>query len=249
MSVIPLQHEIYYPESDGQPMGETAVHAEEMRDLITALIYYFRNEPDVYVGGNQFLYYVQGDPRQVICPDVTLTRGIPKQPPRRTYQLWVEGKPPCLVIEVTSHSTSGEDLGKKKACYERMGVEEYFLHDPFSEYLHPPLQGFRLVDGRYRKIRPEPDGSLSAWTIGLKLKGVDQRLRLVDAKGKLVPSGAELGPMADALEEETAARLKAEAAFREESAVRRAAEERAEKEAAARRALEEEIARLRAERS
>jgi Uma2 family endonuclease len=242
MSVIPLQHEIYYPESDGQPMGETTAHAAVMRDVITALEVHFEDDPDVYVGGNQFLYYVQGDPRQVICPDVTVTRGIPKKPPRRTYQLWVEGKPPCLVVEVTSASTRGEDLGKKKSCYERMGVEDYFLYDPFGEYLNPSLQGFRLVDGRYRKIRPDLDGSLPTWAIGLKLKVVEERLRLVDAEGNLLPSGSELGPALKALRAETAARQEAEAALQDEIAACQAADERV-------RALEEEIARLRAERS
>jgi Uma2 family endonuclease len=242
MSVIPLQHEIYYPESDGQPMGETAVHAEEMRDLITALIYHFRNEPDVYVGGNQFLYYVEGDPRQVICPDVTVTRGIPKRPPRRTYRLWVEGKPPCLVIEVTSDSTRGEDLGKKKACYERMGVEEYVLHDPCNEYLKPPLQGFRLVDGRYRVIRPEADGSMFSRTTGLRLKAVEENLLLLDPEGKVVPGMSSFVPMAEALEEQAAALKEQAAALKERTVALEEAEERVW-------ALEEELARLRGERS
>jgi hypothetical protein len=30
MTAIPLENEIYYPESDGEPMAETELHLEEM---------------------------------------------------------------------------------------------------------------------------------------------------------------------------------------------------------------------------
>ncbi len=181
MTAIPLQRNIYYPESDGQPMAETDLHREEMYDLIHALKRRYRDVPDVYVTGNLFFYYVQGDPRSVVAPDVFLVRGVEKRP-RNIYKLWDEGQVPSLVIELTSDSTRDEDLSKKKLCYERLGIEEYFLHDPYQDYLDPPLQGFRLVNnGRYRPIEPEADGSLRSVTTGLLLRMEGKRLRLVDA--------------------------------------------------------------------
>jgi Uma2 family endonuclease len=220
MAAIPLRQEIYYPESDGQPMGETDAHRKEMTDLIEALDDHFRNDPQVYVAGNLFLYYELGDPRGVICPDVFLVRGVTKGL-RRTYKLWEEGRVPSLVIEVTSRDTRSEDIsdGSKKGCYERLGVEEYFLHDPYGEYLKPRLQGFRLVEGRYRPIEPAPDGSLISQTTGLIFRLEDIWLRLVDAE-----TGERLLTPQEAMEE-----------------VRR--------ERAARLALEEELARLRREQS
>jgi Uma2 family endonuclease len=180
MTAIPLQRNIYYPESDGQPMAETDLHREEMVDLIHALKRRYQDVPDVYVTGNLFFYYLQGDPRSVVAPDVFLARGVAKRP-RSIYKLWDEGKVPSLVIELTSASTRDEDLSKKKLCYERLGVEEYFLHDPYQDYLDPPLQGFRLMNGRYRPIEPEADGSLRSVTTGLLLRTEGKRLRLVDA--------------------------------------------------------------------
>ena len=220
MAAIPLRQEIYYPESDGQPMGETDAHRKEMTDLIEALDDHFRNDPQVYVAGNLFLYYGQGDPQAVICPDVFLVRGVSKGL-RRTYKLWEEGRVPSLVIEVTSRDTRREDTSdrSKKGRYERLGVEEYFLHDPYGEYLNPRLQGFRLVDGRYRPIEPAPDGSLISRTTGLILRLEDIWLRLVDAA-----TGERLLTPQEAMEE-----------------VRR--------EKAARLALEEQLARLRREKS
>lgn len=180
MSAFPLQRDIEYPESDGQPMAETDLHREEMFDLIRALTRRYRDVPDVYVSGNLFFYYVQGDPRAVVAPDVFLVRGVPKRQ-RRIYKLWEEGRVPSLVIELTSDSTQDEDIDKKKLVYQRLGVEEYFLHDPFQDYLDPALQGFRLVKGQYQPLRPGPDSSLPSLSTGLRLRTEGKRLRLVDA--------------------------------------------------------------------
>ena len=180
MNAIPFQRDVEYPDSDGQPMAETDIHRDEMHDLITALGRRYRDVPDVYVSGNLFFYYVQGDPRAVVAPDVFLVKGVEKKR-RRTYKLWEEGRVPSLVIELTSDSTQDEDLSKKKLCYERLGIEEYFLHDPYQDYLNPPLQGFRLVSGRYSRIAAEADGSLRSLTTGLLLRTEGKRLRLVDA--------------------------------------------------------------------
>lgn len=162
MSAIPFQKEIFYPESDGEPMAETEVHLDETMYLIEALRERFRAETDVYVAGDMLLYFVEGDPRSSVSPDVFVVKGVPKKR-RRVYKFWEEGgRGPCFVIEVTSDSTRNEDFFKKKALYERLGVEEYVLYDPLGEYLDPRIQGYRLVNGRYQPIRQEFDGSLAS---------------------------------------------------------------------------------------
>jgi Uma2 family endonuclease len=222
MAAIPLQRDIHYPESDGEPMAETEIHLDVTIDLIQGLRRRYRDDANVYVVGDMFLYYVQGDPRAVVSPDVFLVHGVPKTPRRRIYKLWEEGKAPSLAIEVTSDSTRDEDVRKKKAIYERLGIEEYFLFDPLGDYLTPRLQGYRLAEGRYQRLPADPDGSLRSLTTGLILRPVDSGLRLVDAEtGEPIPWEGELDD-----------RL-------------RAAEERADREAAARKAAEAELARLR----
>lgn len=160
-------------------MGETDFHRKEMSDLINALDDRYREIADIYVAGNLFVYYVKGDKRAVVCPDVFLVKDVPKKQ-RRTYKLWEEGSAPSFVVEVTSLHTRDEDLRDKKKKYELLGVEEYFLHDPFGEYLTPTLQGFRLVADRYRPLSPSPDGSLISNVTGLRLRPEGQRLRLID---------------------------------------------------------------------
>ncbi|HEY4592640.1 MAG TPA: Uma2 family endonuclease, partial [Thermoanaerobaculia bacterium] len=149
------------------------------------------------------------------------------------------------VIEVTSDTTRSEDLGKKKELYLRLGVEEYILFDPLGDYLHPRLQGHRLVLGRYQTIPLEPDGSLLSRTTGLRLRIEGENLRLIDeATGErfLFVEEERVARLA-AQEEARAAQEEARAARKEA----RAARERAEQEIRARRALEEEIERLRRE--
>jgi len=232
MNAIPLlKDETYYPDSDGEPVAETELHLDELIYVWEALKIRFKADQDVFVGANLFLCYREGDPTGVVAPDGFVVKGVPKLrggEPRRRYLLWEEGKVPCFVLETTSKSTREKDKDKRK-IYEQLGIAEYFQFDPFGEYMKPPLQAFRLVQGLYEPVRPNPGGALLSRTLGVFFRAEGKRLRLTDEK-----TGALL-LRAEEIEE---ARLQAEehAAAAEGRAA--AAEERA-------RALEEELARLR----
>ncbi len=238
MAAIPLvKDEIYYPDSDGEPVGETPVHFEEMVYVWEALNDRFEDDPDVFVGANMFLYYRKGDPRGVVAPDGFVVKGVPKVPgglQRRKYLLWQEGQVPCFVLETTSESTHQKDRDKRKT-YAQLGVPEYFQFDPFGEYLSPPLQGFRLVKGLYEPVRPNLDGSLLSHTLGVIFRSDGIRLRLTDAA-----TGAPLLRRKEIEKARRQAEEKASAAEKRadaETKARRQAEERS-------RALEEELTRL-----
>ena len=219
----PAVAEVFYPESDGQPVAETDVHRDLMVDLIAMLREYFRDDPHVYISGNLFLYYQEGDPRRVVAPDVFVVKGIPGGR-RRIYKLWEEGCPPDVVFELTSPSTRSEDRRTKHDLYARLGVAEYFLFDPLGEYLRPPFQGYRLEQGHYQPLRPAADGSLWSTVLGLELHVRGERLRLFD------PESQRWLPLPE-----------------EETAARRAAEARATVAEARAVAAEAELARLRAQ--
>src|SRR5436305_10128874 len=148
MNAIPLEHEIEYPTSDGQPMAETSLHLTVMFDLIFGLRAHYAAVPDVWVGGNLFLCYEKGNPAACLAPDLLLAKGVDKWD-RPNYLLWEETVP-SLVAEVTSRKTRREDKTRKQSVYERIGVEEYVLFDPYGEYLRPRLQGYRLERKLYR---------------------------------------------------------------------------------------------------
>lgn len=99
--------EIYYPVADGAPMGETDFHISLIIELILTLRLHFAAAPDVYVAGDLMFYYVEGDPKKVVSPDVMVVRGVGKEK-RRVYKLWEEERVPEVVIEISSRKTRGE---------------------------------------------------------------------------------------------------------------------------------------------
>ena len=227
MSHSGLPHDaVFYPTSDGQPMAETQIHGESMMYVTSALRWWFKKHgrDDVYVGSNNFLYYEQGNPRAVVAPDVYVVVGAPAHPPRDTYMLWNEPKGPDFVLEVTSKSTRRDDERRKRDLYAGLGVREYFLYDPRAEYLTPPLQGFRLRDGQYRRlpavtVLSNRGVSVASEVLGLELRDerAERRVRLHDrATGEVLLTH----------EESERTREEAEQARREEAAARRAAETR-----------------------
>jgi Uma2 family endonuclease len=231
MATVPRQRrtrEIEYPSGDGKPMAETELHMEDMIDTIQVLQDYFADDPNVYVWGNLLLYYEEGDPRKHVSPDVLVAFDVPKEPKRENYLVWKEGKAPDFVVEITSKSTKQEDKKKKFRIYrDILRVSEYFLFNPTEDYLDPPLQGFRLVRGKYVPIEPIA-GRLPSQVLGLHLERDGEQLRLFDP----------------AMGQRLLTRLEAR-----EAAERRAAEERRRAEAAeaAQRRLAEENERLRRE--
>lgn len=137
---------VFYPETDGRPMAESDLHREIMFYIIHLLQRFFAGQK-VYVSGNLLIYYEQGNRYKSVAPDCFVVRGIETHK-RRTYKIWEEGIGPEVVFEVSSKSTSNEDLTTKFGLYARLGVKEYFVYDPTSDYLSPPLIGYELVEGQ-----------------------------------------------------------------------------------------------------
>jgi Uma2 family endonuclease len=202
---------VLYPDSDGKPVGETELHVTLMFELFGTLKRHLRETGvQAYVAANMFLYYEEGNPRAVVAPDVMVIPGAAAHP-RRSFQSWREGGLlPAVIIELTSRGTLKEDRELKPALYARLGVQEYFLFDPYSEYLNPPLQGYRLVNGTYQPYTGVP---LVSTVLKLELRQDDRTLRL-QSEARTSPLGAELARVraearAAALEAELA-RVRAE---------------------------------------
>ena len=233
MSPVIQVKQVYYPESDGKPLGETDVHRQEMVRHIELLEDYYQGQK-VYVSGDLLVYYVQGNPRKYVVPDAFVVKGIPPQE-RRVYKIWVEGKAPDVVIETTSRKTRRRDLTEKPVLYARLGVKEYFLFDPLGEYLDPPLQGYRLAGDDYEPIQPDDDGLLDSRELELRLRIGEGHLEFLRWD-----TGERLLTRAERVEREAEARQReAERADREAQARQREMEVRL--------AAEAEVARLRVE--
>jgi Uma2 family endonuclease len=187
---------IHYPDSDGKPMGETPRHVKVLLQAYGLLDLHFEPVENVFVACNMFLYYAEGNPRKHVSPDLFLVRGIRKRrrPERRNYKIWDEGgKEPDWILEVTSDSTREEDLETKFFLYQDvLRVREYFLFDPYADYLSPALQGYRLEAGLYMPIVPI-EGRWQSEVLGLALEEVGSDLRFFDPQaGQHLKTLAEL---------------------------------------------------------
>jgi Uma2 family endonuclease len=230
------------PTSDGRAMAESEVHWQVRVDVVETLRDHFAAEPMVHVGGNLLLFYERGNAHEHVLLDAFVVRGIPKLPPRESYLVWEEGKPPDMVIEITSKTTRQEDQTKRREIYrDLLKITEYFQFDPTGDSLAPSLQGVRWVGDDYVAIEPV-DGRLPSAVLGLHLERRGWELRLWDpARGAqlLTPKEQrELARQRAAQEWRRAEREKHRAErefYRAEREMRRARRERRRAEAAERR--------------
>ena len=248
----PTDASIFYPEEDGEPMAVSDLHRWILMRILQVLEAYFEDRPGVYVSGDILMYYVEGDPRKSVSPDVLVAFGLGKKR-RGNYKVWEEGKVPDFVMEFSSKSTYRNDLGRKMELYASLGIQNYFLYDAEGLYLPSPLLGFTLVEGAYVPISPGADGGLHAAALGLDFHVSDEGLGLYDSvASEWLQTPAESATVraetaearietAEARAETAEARVAKEAIARQQEAARA---ETAEAEATR---LREELARLQAQ--
>ncbi|PZU96395.1 MAG: hypothetical protein DCE90_10100 [Pseudanabaena sp.] len=148
----PTEPEIIYPSSDGEPLAETQEHSWAILMTLNLLSQYLAGKPAV-VFANQFFYYIEKKPTARVAPDVMVIFDIPvKMYPN--YKLWEGQQTPAIIFEMTSAGTKQTDLNFKKILYEQLGVQEYWLFDPYGEWIPEQLRGYRLNDeGLYKPIK------------------------------------------------------------------------------------------------
>ena len=226
---------VEYPSSDGKPVAESDFQLTVLTYAREALRTHFRARKHVYVAANLLIYYQEGQAGDDVrvAPDVFVVMGASNHE-RSSYLLWQEPKAPDWVLEITSRSTRGEDQGRKRELYRRLGVAEYWQFDPTGDYLSPPLQGLELVAGEYEELpyREQGDGTrvMASAVLGLELRASVSGLRFHDpATGRDLLTHAE----------SAAAQRQAEANWRQAEADRR-------QERTARRRAETRIAELEA---
>ena len=237
------ESDIYYPDSDGEPMAATDLHRWQLMRTLQTLEAHFEAQPDVYISGDILMYYEKGVPRRVVAPDVLVTFGMPRGP-RRTYKIWEEGKTPDFVMEFSSESTYTNDLSGKRELYAALDIQDYFLYDAEGLYLPSPLMGFQLVDGSYVDVPVGVDGGLRSPALGLAFHVGDEGL---DIYNPVTREWLQTPAESATLRAEQAETRVEQAETRVEQAETRAedAETRAEQEAIARQRAEVETAELR----
>lgn len=225
---------VVYPESDGAPMADNPTQGRAIRYLVHGFERLFHGRSDVFVGGDFFWYPVEGQPSIVQAPDVTVIAGLPGPIADRdmpSYRQWMYGGYVLLAVEVLSPSNTPAEMTRKLAFYDRHGVREYWVFDPYAGVLQVyARQGDRLVlvGGEQPVVCP---------VTGVTAAVVEGRIHVTEPGGRVWLS---------ALEESL--RLDAELQRADVAAQRAAAEsQRADAAGAEVAALRAELARLRAE--
>lgn len=190
MSLAQAMSAVEYPESDGQPVGETDFHIDWVLRLRDIFKHRYQGQ-QVYVAGNLLVYYVEGDPKKCVSPDGFVVKDCSSHR-RRVFKVWEEGRAPNVVFEFTSLGSRREDQVVKPVIYAQLGIREYFLFDPTGEYLVPVLMGFRLEGDKYVRIAPDVGGALRCEELGILLRVTDGDLVLLDEPtGQALPTRAE----------------------------------------------------------
>jgi Uma2 family endonuclease len=140
--------EIEYPDSDGKPMSDHTLQYRWIVVIREGLGFQFAEDRDIFVGANLLWYPVEGKPTIRGAPDVMVAFGRP-QGERGSYKQWVEGGiAPHVVFEVMSPGNRPAEMRRKFEFYERHGVEEYYVYDPFKG----TLEGWRRRGEKLKKI-------------------------------------------------------------------------------------------------
>ena len=235
--------EVVYPDSDGQPMADNTLQWDWVVKIVGELREMFAGQ-QVFVAGDLLWYPVKGEPKNRMAPDALVAFD---RPPgyRGSYKQWEEGGvAPRVVFEVLSPGNTREEMRDKLKWYEKYGVGEYYLIDPYKDQL---LGWFRNDDGRLESVVPMNDFVSPALGVRFEVNG---EVKLFTPDGREFQSredrieglSVELEKTAAAFEEE---RERAAIAERELDDERRHAEQEKQRAEQERHAKEAFIAKLR----
>lgn len=227
---------VIYPVSDN--MGESGLQQFVIRLLIGLFEDYFAAlEREALVGGNQFFYYREGDPRAVVAPDLYVLDGESLHPTEiKSWKTWEHGgKAPTLALEIVSDEYRKDYADRLIERYQELGVRELVRYDP----IHVTRRRRELFA---HFVRDEAGQLVRRPTFGDRVQLVSYDVWLVRGAHDVLRLG--VGPKGGSLWPTAAERAAAEA---ERAAAAEAELERLRIEAERAVTAEAELERLRAE--
>jgi Uma2 family endonuclease len=211
---------LLYPDSDGKALADNTLQLQWIVILYGNLCALFADDEEVVVFADLLWYAVEGKPAESTAPDTMVVFGRPKGY-RGSYKQWQEGNvSPQVAFEVLSPRNSAAEMARRFAFFERHGVEEYYLIDPYAE----TVTGWRR---RGRKLRPIAE--MNGWVsprLGIRFSATAPEVVLYYPDGRAFLSFEQLAEL-----EQTSRR-------RELQARRRAVREQREREKAEQAAAE-----------
>ena len=169
--------EICYSSTIPNYMPENNIHFVLIANLAVILQAFLERKNGNYVFGDIMFYYEKGNRRKFVAPDLMICLGKRKEPSKGVYKLWEEQHVPQVVVEIASESTWREDLSRKYALYQQLGVKEYYIFDVEYKCLKQPLLAYNLIDGEFAEAEVK-NGRVFSKALGLELVDTGETLRL-----------------------------------------------------------------------
>ena len=161
-------------------MSDNDFQAVTMVNAGSALTLHFEDRG--YVATDVLVYYVEGEPRMRVSPDMLVVPGL-EGFLRDSYKVWEEGGwVPEFVLEVVSNSKQEREAWTKRQTYAELGVREYFRYAPRSRQM-AGMNGHRLVGETLRVGQWEPLPRLGEERILGAVLGLELRVRQEYAQG------------------------------------------------------------------
>jgi Uma2 family endonuclease len=199
-----LHLDLDYPDCDGNPMSDNTLQFEWIVKIKENLEILFAAVLDVFIAGDLLWYPIEGDNKTRQAPDVMVAIGRPKGY-RGSYKQWEEDNiAPQVAVEILSPGNRAGEMASKLSFYERYGVEEYYLYDPYKnrlsawarqgEKLAPianptafvsPRLGIRFALTGQSLVVYRPDGQPFLSSVELAAQGEQERDRANQAEAQL----------------------------------------------------------------
>jgi Uma2 family endonuclease len=224
--------EIFYPESDGQPMANNTEHFEIIVLIKGNLDILCADDPNVFIAGDLFWYPIKDNNKIKYAPDVMVVLNRPKGR-RSSYKQWEEGnQAPQVVFEILSPVNTSVEMDRKLLFYSQYGVEEYYIYDPANNQLQVWLRGeygLDWVDFGQKWVSPRLQ-------IGFDVSGEDWQLSY--------PDGQPFMTFAELMARSQAAQQQAQAAQQQAQAAQQQAQAAQQQAQAAQQRLQQAVPRL-----
>lgn len=155
-----------YP-CESRNVTESSTHDDVLNYFRNSAFALLADQDDAMVQERLLILFEQGNPRAAVEPDITIALGVGRHH-RNSYKIWVEGRPPDLVVEGLSEKTWRRDVDIKPSLYSDLGVREFWQIDPLGR-LPQPITGYRLHRGVYRPITPTAAGAYPSDVLNAEL--------------------------------------------------------------------------------
>jgi Uma2 family endonuclease len=188
---------LVYPEEE--VVGESHLHLLIRIGLYSLIRRLLDERGEVaFVGSDQFMYWVRGNPQRAVSPDVYVFPGVDPATEARSWKLWEHDAPPSLVVEVVSDDVD-KDYVAGPMRYAEIGVQELVIYDPEPERGQDRVrwQVYRRREGELR-LEDHGDGDrVRCEVLGCWLRVVPDDADRPLVRVALGTDGDDLFPTAD----------------------------------------------------